>query len=121
MNRFYTTVEESKHLLELGLSADTADMFWPNAPITVPCVKDGNPMGVHIPCWSLSALLEMMPRWIRFEGKVADFILEKNPDGRYSLSYSNTRSSKYTFNESLIEASYSMVCDLLEHNYIKKG
>ena len=52
----YTSLEQSQKLARI-LPLESADMFWPNAPITVPCIKDGNPMGVNIPCWSLAALL----------------------------------------------------------------
>ena len=59
----YTDLEQSKKLAEI-LPLESADMFWPNAPITVPCIKDGNPMGVNIPCWSLAALLSIIPKHI---------------------------------------------------------
>jgi len=59
----YTDLEQSKKLAKI-LSIENADMFWPNAPITVPCIKNGNPMGVNIPCWSLAALLEVIPNMV---------------------------------------------------------
>ena len=64
----YTTVEQSKKLLELGLNPETADMWWTplNWQLTeyyVEVKQDGigtpkNP----IPCWSLGALMELMPK-----------------------------------------------------------
>ena len=64
MNKIYTSIEQSKKLAKI-LPLESADMFWPNAPITVPCIKDGNPMGVNIPCWSLTALLGVIPKHIK--------------------------------------------------------
>ena len=65
MIQIATTIEQSRKLVELGLSADTADMFWL-------VVKDAR---LHVktedlshyknwenyPAWSLSKLLELMP------------------------------------------------------------
>jgi hypothetical protein len=63
----YTTIEQSKKLLELGLNPESADMWWTplNWQLTeyyVEVKQDGigtpkNPL----PCWSLGALLELIP------------------------------------------------------------
>lgn len=83
MNRFYTTVEESKHLLELGLSAESADMEWIGehwcdeetgkivdgwSPIPVCKIEieeDDGLTPITLPCWSLQALLEALPQGIK--------------------------------------------------------
>ena len=65
---YYTTVNQSKKLLELGLDPESADMYYPNRidikyqgalPIEY---KHGNPLlSQEIPCWSLAALLSVLP------------------------------------------------------------
>ena len=67
--KHYTTIEQSKKLLELGLNPESADCCWR----VLPGVKDGMPdqyialaidktyFETDIPCWSLGALLEVMP------------------------------------------------------------
>lgn len=69
-----TTIEQSKHLLDLGLDPKTADMFWRysaslgntdiNGKIAV-SYHDNLFVGKYdgaIPAWSLPALLEVMPK-----------------------------------------------------------
>ena len=70
----YTTIEQSNKLVELGLNPDTADMKWyywkdeidaPKVP-TLGSDKAAlesykNTQAVYLPCWSLGALLEVMP------------------------------------------------------------
>lgn len=73
MSNIATTIVQSKHLLELGLSKETADMSYSEEYFGND--KDGNDEwcwrlnackfvdieGI-IPAWSLSALLEVMPK-----------------------------------------------------------
>ena len=73
MNSIATTVTQSKHLLELGLPKETADMSYSEEYFGKD--KDGNDEwrwrlnackfvdveGI-IPAWSLTALLEVMPK-----------------------------------------------------------
>ena len=69
----WTTVEESKQLVEAGLPVETADMYWaPDADTVVPTsyiTKTDNETLIPtykgaIPCWSLGALLKFMPKTI---------------------------------------------------------
>lgn len=59
MNQVATTIKQSKELLKLGVSADTADMYWWSTNdrdylYTGKCTdKNG------IPAWSLAALMEI--------------------------------------------------------------
>jgi hypothetical protein len=58
----YTTVEESKALLELGLNPMTADMFYTSLDgFRKPWVWVSKP-GMHpsdVPCWSTGALMKI--------------------------------------------------------------
>lgn len=123
-----TSIEQSKKLLELGLDADTADMgyngienrdtgriWYDKYPTTMPNVDS-------IPAWSLSALLELIPDEIKFEGTNCSLELAKDwisygGCDAYDASY---RIQPMAFNkEPLIDLAYKTVCWLIEQGYIK--
>lgn len=130
----YTTIEQAKHLLELGLDSNSADMLWEQHNkeepyVTIkPWTTKGKSVGAHIlPCWSLEALLEVMPK------SIIDEYTSKGWLGMCLLYYSSWRWIVYYSNEdidspaiheergdTLIEAAYNMVCWLIEQGYIKK-
>ena len=105
----YTSIEQSKKLLVLGLSSNTADILWikdddgnfdPEFRINV--VESTIKEGSYIPSWSLGALLKLIPY-----GAVA------------SDNYSNTKYYAYSYHsdcldysfygDSPLEAAYNMV------------
>jgi len=62
-----TTIGQSKRLLELGLDPKTADCMWLVTSRARLHVLDGEPISNYdrwenYPAWSLSALLEVMPK-----------------------------------------------------------
>ena len=73
----YTTIEQSKKLIELGLDPKTADMYYEQeigrkTDMPYYAVKVGKSLaieqnlfsfrnGYEIPCWSLGALIDLMP------------------------------------------------------------
>ena len=67
----YTSVEQSKKLLELGLKAESADMLYTwdtdnKTYYSLPIVDDKEhdfPSGLS--CWSLAALLSVLPEGVR--------------------------------------------------------
>ena len=116
-----TTIEQSKHL-ELGLDSKTADMVW--RYVTSGCYRIEV---LHkelfeatnekdIPAWSLSALLEVIPPYI----KSHYLKIEKTriTDAWY-IDYQYLTDSEPR--KDLLTAAYEMVCWLLENNLIKKG
>ena len=139
-----TTIEQSKRLLELGLDPKTADMIW--RYVTSGCYRlevlhkelfEGT-NEKDIPAWSLTALLEVMPITITKDGM--EHKLKVFPSGLFSThsdtskwtlqycgrDYSYRSRDKYPIlvavtQHDLIDASYEMVCWLLENNFIKKG
>ena len=118
----YTSIEQSKKLLELGLNPETADMWWTplNWQLTeyyVEVKQDGigtpkNPL----PCWSLGALLGMMPCIPNCT------ILFAILDGKYGICITPLDSG-LALNEieanTPFEVIYNMVVWLLENGYIK--
>ena len=123
--KHYTTIEQSKKLLELGLSRDTADMvyqynFLSKSNDTTPRAVNGSLHDTtlrNIPCWSLGALLEVMP-------KIKEFYYPSLYKDSYSVTacmYSTQDHDifKIYTGEDFLEAAYSMVIYLLENGYIK--
>lgn len=131
-----TTIEQSKKLIELGIDVNTADMNYCNSSykgkdyvgewklslqspqeaksILDKSVTDWNTYWEIIPAWSLSALLDLIPypslSELCFDTKV----------WRCDIYYNDGDVRKHgdTFN-SPIDATYSMLCYLLENKLIK--
>lgn len=61
MAQICTTRVQSKKLQELGVSADTADMFYPLGSSFPEACDSGDNLQVDYPAWSLGALIELMP------------------------------------------------------------
>lgn len=130
----YTTIEQSKKLIELGLDPDTADMWYEQiaedlgGPVQWKAFVGKNSAiqynlfsyrkGYIIPCWSLGALIELMP----LELAKHSFILCRNNDGTYFSSLTNKKDESifYTDNLNLTETLVKIILWLLENNYIKK-
>ena len=134
----YTSIEQSKKLLELGLSPESADCMWEQhnsetSYITVkPHTTLGRSIGAHtIPCWSVGALLEVMPKEISIPDEDEDF----PPRVCYPFLEACTWSEDYLWygglvddakchkpmfkSNDILEIVYSTVVWLLENNYIK--
>ena len=136
----YTSIEQSKHLLESGLSPESADMEYiclkeTNAAMSsVPFVKDKTEVensALHalcyrVPCWSVGALLEVMPKEITDEYDSKGWLgmcAINVPTWGWIIYYSNDDDSLSMHEEqgnTLLEAAYKMLCWLLENGYIKK-
>ena len=75
-NNISTTPEQSERLLGLGVKPETADMHYTSIPtlkantlqVSANIYLDlGSPENGETPSWSLSRLLEMMPKEIQYE------------------------------------------------------
>ena len=135
----YTNIEQSKKLLELGLNPKSADMYFMNI-----CPEDGKTLfddvaGVgnadisnnDLPCWSLNALLEVMPQSIRMYDergrcyKTYDLNLFRSY--YHCCSYSFGPSLKEENHDNLycyggdtwLEAVYNMIIFLFNNGYMK--
>ena len=68
----YTTPEQAKRLLVIGVSADSSDMCWTTNggfPFKFPrCVpyKMFQEKEHHIPCWSVGRLIEILSKTYKF-------------------------------------------------------
>lgn len=98
----YTTIEQSKRLVELGLDPSTSDMWYSE--------KYGIQIGFagkRTPAWSLDALLKVIP---------CPYQMTRGIDGKVQFTLL-TVSRDDTF-ETELEAVYTMVVWLLENDLL---
>jgi hypothetical protein len=124
-NRISTNIEQSKHLFELGLNSDSADMFWMDTNSVKPCLNlmdDGifnhrNYLvrfpNTSLPAWSLSALLDVMPKELLPELEWR----EDNNEWEVNVWINHNIHSISHYDK--LCAAYEMVHWLLENGYIK--
>ena len=56
----FTTPEQSKRLLEIGVPADSADMYYTRTnPIPKVYIEEATRHAYHTPCWSVGRLIEI--------------------------------------------------------------
>lgn len=119
----FTSIEQSKKLVEAGLNKNTADMFY----IFDPFVQDiagvgfGNPEEEgDIPCWSVGNLIEMLPKSIFIEGEEEGSILEIYTTclWDFAIQY-KVLNPIPIFSKHLIDAVVEMFILLLEKKLIK--
>jgi len=122
MAKICTDIEQSKKLLELGLSQETADMSYIETPANefrlmaynykeTMVLRDlrGSDAVVY-PCWSLSALLELIP-YPSLHRTVRGWSCESyNREGNRFQIGMNT--------DNPLDAAFEMVCRLLENEKI---
>ena len=125
----YTSIEQSKRLLELGLSSKSADMCYVidyhrsniygkdkyNIQIDnygTLVQKDDN-----IPCWSVGALIKVIP-----DLNDCTLLMARN-NGIFGMCFTPLDSGLSLFdteNETLIDTCVEFILRLLENGYIKK-
>lgn len=139
----YTSIEQSKKLLELGLSPESADMHYPDyyfdGNAKYPCntpykeaIEDLfhvyiNPKTKRLlPCWSLGALLQSAPKYFSKENhQFVQSYSYDHIDGCYHFIYRDYqhggRSKYISKNKDLFDAAFEMIIWLLENDYIKRN
>ena len=67
LSQVCTTRKQSLRLLELGVSEETADMWYPHfaQSYPIPLTEDDKMTGEDVPAWSLNRLIELMPGRIK--------------------------------------------------------
>ena len=133
----WTTIEDSKKLLEKGLDLNTADMSYNWVVCRVvngnpkedwllqPFSPDDNQPHEQLPCWSLGALLELIPKFLMVEWNCTEYYLNvfPNTDGSMCVDYVDnyTDDGLVEFIEdTTIKAVVNMLVWLLENEYIQK-
>ena len=137
----WTTLEEAKQLIEAGLPVETADMHYFNYGIdydsnefkalTFPYVDTPHKVrSWAIPCWSLGALIKLMPKTISIpvdERSACFYNLEWQFANNNSLRYIATNRGKCLIDvyndhdigsKSFIETTVEMIIWLLKNKRI---
>ena len=113
----YTNIPQSKKLAEF-LPIDSADMFYTSLNRDYPWIWiDKHLMEVDdIPCWSLTALLNIMPDRI----DDSHFLTLDKEGKEYCCCYEdiNGNSFKHEFADNAIGACYEMILELKENNLL---
>lgn len=144
MIKLATSIEQSKHLLDLGIDPDTADMFYLRIhgdtydsnenviPLTDNICqleiedqyrtfqKSSYPIEDTLPAWTLEALMSLFPvsddRWNYhiFVGKTGI------KEYRCVLLNGDWQSDRQFVAEDPITAAYTMLSFIIENNYLNK-
>lgn len=125
----YTTLEESKQLVEAGLAVETADMSYtwdfddsryvittvPARDWIVPKYAESTKIKQVLPCWSLGALMQLLPRTINL-----DYNLLINPEFWVMYRHTFSKNVKLMCNSSisLIENVKDAIIWLLKNKLI---
>ena len=115
----YTTIEESKQLIEAGLDINTADMYFPDdteiteireKPRPIEYIEDKG----YSSCWSLAVLLNII------NNSNISYILgnNHNSESGYIISV-KVRNSEGKFQVFDFDKIIGCITWLLEHDYIK--
>ena len=115
--RSYTSLEQSKRLAEI-LPLEIADMYyeWPNKKVHF---KDDKYNGMGFSCWSLAALLGVLPMITKGKENANPFIA-KTPDNEYYVVYATLTEevdSSAIYNNP-IDACVEMIIHLHELNLL---
>lgn len=113
----YTNIEQSKKLAEI-LPLESADMFFCNDGSVKLMWEHLKNIPVTTPCWSLSALLSVLPKLGAEEPSIQKLYYASNPTERYICQYSLTNMTGEYDNP--VDACYEMVLLLKEKNLIWK-
>lgn len=113
----YTTIEQSKKLLELGINPNTADMFY----IFDTFIHDIGGIGIgkpeepqDVPCWSFERLIEIMPRYMKSGKNYFDLMIV--PFDKCVKYYNESTKSfmESKMGKDLMEAAFKMAERLLK-------
>lgn len=126
-----TTLRQSKKLIELGIGVNTADMCYAEDISDLPTllaypITDCDNLENKTPAWSLSALLELMPRSINSKKNGQTYLsFHRGYEDNWMIEYSfddidrDYLEVKFEQRRS-IDAAFQMICWLVENDYIKK-
>ena len=108
MNKDYTSVEQSQKLIKFGINKTTSDMHYDKHPLEnyyspIPIIGKYSEIHDQLPCWSLSALLEILP-----PGKI---LLHDKGGLGYKCICNNIDTD---FHDNPVDACFEMIVELNE-------
>lgn len=119
-----TSIEQSKKLLELGLSPESADMRYSIVDNDAFICLERHDEYEQIPAWSLNALLESVPKYFsELNHQFVQTISYDHNDRLYYFVYRDYqhggRSKTTASNEDLLDGAFEMVVWLIKNGYAK--
>lgn len=127
MSKICTSIEQSKKLIELGLDATTADMFWDLLDGDLPeekipnCCPDRFDISIDefVPAWSLSALIELIPDKISInnESYYLSFT-KKSVEFRGPITWDGQKAKSFEM-DNILDAAFEMVCWVINNGHLK--
>ena len=116
MNKICTDIHQSKTLLELGIDRKTSDMYyWCGSDLRIGGYR-AQDEELDIPAWSLSALLELIPKELEDDLDLCYGAFDDN--GEYHPVWVCSCMNRVDFGDTSIDAVFNMVCWLLENKKI---
>lgn len=116
----YTDISQSRKLAEI-LPIESADMWYWHFPTAPTYNNYGYPMfhkgeGIrNVPCWSLAALLDVLPNKLQIALAINDF----QGDRKEKYAIGSVEHDKYDcFADNSIDACYEMIIKLHEQNLL---
>ena len=132
MSKQTLTIEQMRHLQELGLDTSNASMCW----LSYNEINTVLPRNFHLPtsdkdyeicdAYTLADIIEMLPSYIHFSGKNYWLEIDKENEvgtiDEYAVQYlinSEKILHRVRKTENLIDAAYEMLCWCLKNRYIE--
>lgn len=121
-----TTKEQSKHLIELGLDPETADMCVHDEDGIQPFPYKSTPLNERNefqPMWSLDKLMKLMPAQINYKGQFYELELSWYDERLYYKKYGHSVSDSLHAEcaDDYVDACCKMIAWLLNENVIGCG
>lgn len=118
----WTTINESKRLVYANVDVNTADMYYRNYA-NKDYSKDARVGGIeccrgnhNIPCWSLGALLNLLPKQIGMYGEKYYLIVSEGAKLPWSICYADVYNEDHPIlafqKETIVEACVEMIAAL---------
>ena len=122
----WTTIDEAKRLVAAQVDLNSADMSYVEGPFTwtlsaVPSIAVKNNLfsfrqGYEWPCWSLGALLQLLPKQIGMYGEKYYLIVSEGAKLQWSICYADVYNEDHPIlafqKETIVEACIEMIAAL---------
>lgn len=132
-SKYVLSVEQMKHLQELGLDTSDGSMCWcyalsyKNAKWELEIYEDvinekrDSAFWEIIPTYTLQDILDKLPRYINDFGVMYKMCVEPLFSGPWAISYQRGISEPFIFKVAgnLLDVAYEMLCWCIENRYIK--
>lgn len=119
MNKICTDIEQSKKLIELGVDVNTADIIYNIFDKSY--IRHDTPIDkYHMPAWSLSALLELIPDKISINNESYYlFFSKKGVEFRGPITWDGQKTKSFKM-DNILDSAFEMVVWLKENNLYKE-